>query len=47
MKFSGIIEKLKLENKESIVLARCGAFVLAVENDARVLNRIFALNKSC
>ena len=47
MKFLKRIEKIKLENKESIVLARCGAFVVAIGNDARILSKEFGLKKTC
>ena len=46
MRFLKRIEKIKLENKDKIVLARCGAFVVAIGNDARFLSRIFGLKKT-
>ena len=47
MRFLKRIEKIKLENKDKIVLARCGAFVVAIGNDARVLSKVFGLKKTC
>ena len=47
MKFLKRIEKIKSENKESIVLARCGVFIVAVGNDARSLSKEFGLKKTC
>lgn len=47
MKFVKRIEKIKLENKDKIVLARCGAFVVAIGNDVRILSKIFGLKETC
>lgn len=47
MKFLKRIEKIKLENEDRIVLARCGVFVVAVGNDARILSKEFGLKKTC
>ena len=47
MKFLKRIEKIKSENEDKIVLARCGLFVVAVENDARILSKEFGLKKTC
>ena len=47
MRFLKRIEKIKLENKDKIVLARCGAFVVAIGNDARVLSKVFGLKRTC
>ena len=46
MRFLKRVEKIKLENKNKIVLARCGAFVVAIGNDARVLNKMFWLKEN-
>ena len=47
MKFLKRIEKIKSENEDKIVLARCGLFVVAVGNDARILSKEFGLKKTC
>ena len=47
MRFLKRVEKIKLENKNKIVLARCGAFVVAIGNDARLLSKMFGLKKTC
>lgn len=47
MKFLKRIEKIKSENENKIVLARCGAFVVAIGNDARSLSEEFGLKKIC
>ena len=47
MRFLKRIEKIKSENEDKIVLARCGVFVIAVGNDARILSKEFGLKKIC
>ena len=47
MKFLKRIEKIKSENENKIVLARCGGFVVAIGNDARSLSEEFGLKKIC
>ena len=49
MKFSKRIEELKNkeENKGKIVLVRCGIFVIAIGNDAILLNRLYGLKVTC
>ena len=47
MRFLERIGKIKFENRESIVLARCGAFVVVIGNDARILSKEFGLRKTC
>lgn len=47
MKFLNRIEKIKSENKDKIVLARCGAFVVAVGSDAILLSKLLGLKKTC
>ena len=49
MKFSKRIEELKSkeENKGKIVLVRCGIFVIAIGNDAILLNRLYGLKVTC
>ena len=49
MKFSKRIEELKNkeENKGKIVLVRCGIFVIAIGNDAILLNKLYGLKVTC
>lgn len=49
MKFSNTMEEIKNkeENKEKIVLVRCGAFVIAIGNDAILLSKTYGLKLTC
>ena len=49
MKFSKRIEELKNkeENKGKIVLVRCGIFIIAIGNDAILLNELYGLKVTC
>lgn len=49
MKFSKKMEEIKNreENKGKVVLVRCGIFVVAIGNDAILLNKIFGLKVTC
>lgn len=49
MKFSEKMEELKNkeENKGKIVLVRCGIFVIAIGNDAMLLNNLYGLKVTC
>ena len=46
MRFLKRGEKIKLQNKNKIVLATCGAFVVAIGNDARLLSIMFWLKEN-
>lgn len=45
MKFAKEIKEIKTkeENKGKIVLVRCGAFVVAIGNDAILLNKLLRI----
>ena len=47
MKFSKKIEEIKNreENREKIVLARCGIFFIAIGTDAILLNKLYEKKK--
>ena len=49
MKFSKRIEEIKNkeENKGKIVLVRCGIFIIAIGNDAILLNELYGLKVTC
>lgn len=49
MKFSKRIEELKNkeENKGKIILVRCGIFIIAIGNDAILLNNLYGLKVTC
>lgn len=49
MKFSERIEEIKNmeENKGKIILVRCGIFVIAIGNDAILLNELYGLKVTC
>lgn len=49
MKFAKIMEEIKNkeENKGKIVLARCGAFIIAIGNGAILLSKLYGLKLTC
>ena len=49
MKFLEAVEEFQKleENKDKIVIARCGAFMVAVGKDAVFLNKLLQLNVAC
>lgn len=47
MKFASRIEELKNINKDRIMLARCGAFIIAIGDDAVFLSQIFGFKLTC
>lgn len=47
MKFGKRIEELKKINKDRIMLARCGVFVIAIGEDAKFLTQIFGFKLTC
>ena len=47
MKFASRIEELKNINKDRIMLARCGAFIIAIGEDAVFLSQIFGFKLTC
>lgn len=49
MKFSERVEEIKndKENEGKIVLVRCGIFVIAIGNDAILLNELYGLKVTC
>lgn len=47
MKFGKRIEELKSKNQDRIMLARCGAFIIAIGKDAIFLSQIFGLKLTC
>lgn len=49
MKFSERIEEIKneKENEGKIILVRCGIFVIAIGNDAILLNELYGLKVTC
>ena len=49
MKFSEKIEKIKSKEqfKGKIALVRCGIFIVAIGNDAILLNKLFGLKLTC
>ena len=47
MKFAKRIEELKVKNIDRIMLARCGAFIIAIGEDAIFLSQIFGLKLTC
>ena len=47
MSFSQMVEILREQNKEKIVLINAGAFYIAVEEDAVLLNNKLKLKCSC
>lgn len=47
MKFASRIEELKNINKDRIMLARCGAFIIAIGDDAVLLSQIFGFKLTC
>ena len=49
MKFTEILEDLKKkeENINKIVIAKCGAFLIAIGNDAKLLNEKLGLKLNC
>lgn len=47
MEFSEILEKIKKENSEKIVLIKCGIFYIGTGRDAIMLNNLFGLRPIC
>lgn len=47
MKFANRIEELKNMNKDRIMLSRCGAFIIAIGEDAIFLSQIFGFKLTC
>lgn len=49
MKFIGLLEEIKKqeENKKKIILAKCGAFFIAIGNDALILQQNIGLKITC
>lgn len=47
MKFGKRIEELKSKNQDRIMLARCGAFIIAIGEDAIFLSQIFGFKLTC
>ena len=49
MKFLEMVEKFQnlKENKEKVLLARCGVFMVAIGKDAIFLNKVLKLNVTC
>jgi len=47
MNFIEMVQRLQLVNDYQIVLISCGAFYIAIETDAVVLNSLLGLNTTC
>lgn len=49
MKFLKVVKELqsKEENKEKIIIVKCGAFFVSIGKDAIILNKLFNLKLTC
>ena len=47
MKYTELVEKLQKQEKNRIIMVKCGAFFVALGKDAIILNRLLGLRLNC